>query len=101
MRRFWRWLTGRSRHNELAALLALLRAHGVERYRTPGLVLVFRNDMDPPGHALPMSEAVLEAANEIAGAPARGKREPTDDELLYGQDGYGLGVGKPTAEAAD
>lgn len=95
LRWLWERLIGRRSYVGLDAFLAVLRARGVLEYQAGRVRVVFR-ESDETARTVPALDAVATAAQLTAPANERESRPPTDDELLFGQDGYGLGPGKVT-----
>lgn len=73
---------------ELDALLKVCQAHGVTHIDVCGTLSVDLDHGSVVG-ALPKSEQL----DEWVEATAKSTAQPTDDELLYGREAYGIGVG--------
>jgi hypothetical protein len=73
--------------DELDLLLAVCRTRGVVELALGDLRVKFADDAPPAPVLLGASD--LPQAPELASGRAGG--QPTDDELLYGRDAYGIG----------
>lgn len=77
---------------ELDAVLERLQARGVAKFKGLGLEVEFDERGQQAGSERLFEEAAMAARPALTqGRDKPSERLPTDDEMLYGVDGFGLG----------